>query len=511
MKRAFLLLLLIAVTYAGLAAWLARTLRPRADEGFFASPALNLATTGSMGTLVLEGHHQFMKDIHQYTYWITPLHFLAQAAWYKVFGFSMFSMRTLSIAFALAALGAWFLIVRRISGRDGLAVFTVALIGLDYNFAMGGSSGRMDMMAAGLGFSAFAAYLLLRERRFTAAVVIANTLVCAAGLTHPVAGYLYFSGLVLLTLYYDRARLRWQHLAFAALPYLAGLGGWGLYILKDPSAFLVQFGTNTTMKGRLTGLTAPWLGIVHEVLDRYLVSFGLGPHSISNRGPIYLKFLILVWFVAGLIGAVATREIRANKGYRALMLLAGLFFLLLSVLDGQKAYYYLIHIFPFYAALAAAFVFRLWDRRLAPRWMVSAAVAGVLVLQIGAIVLRCREDTYRRTYDPVIAFLQRTLKPGDTVIASASLGFGLRFPRTLIDDVRLGYYTGRRPNYIVINEEYYLVFCDYQHSEPEFYRFIAARLAREYERIYDRDGYQVYALREGAAAPQATAQAIQYP
>ncbi|HVX67749.1 MAG TPA: glycosyltransferase family 39 protein [Bryobacteraceae bacterium] len=504
----------IAGIYITLAVLLAVTLRPRSDEGFFASPALNLVETGSMGTPVLEPGHAFMKDIDRYTYWITPLHFLAQAAWYKVFGFGLVAMRMLSAAWALVALAAWFLILRHLSRNESLALLGTALIGLDYNFIVGGASGRMDMMAASLGLAAFAAYWLLREQRLAAALVIANALVCAAGLTHPVAGYLYFAGLLLLVVLYDRTRIRPRQVALALVPYLAGAAAWGWYILQDPRAFVAQFTTNATMLGRLNGVSAPWMGFVREITARYRMTFGLGRHSYGHEGPVYLKSLILLAFVVGLVGAISTGEIRRNKGYRTLMLLAALIFVLLSIFDGQKAYYYLIHIFPFYAALTAIWIHHLWQRRTALRPVLAVGVAGVLVLQIAGVVYLAMRQTYARTYAPAIAFLRSTVGPGHTIMGSASLGFGLRFPRTLVDDVRLGCLTGRKPDYIVVNEEYTQVFRDYSRREPQIYEFIVSRLTQEYEPIYNRAGYQVYAIRgvreaQPTSPPAASAAAIE--
>ncbi len=486
----------IACVYIALAALAAATLRPRADEGFFASPALNLVQTGSMGTPVIEGGHAFMKDIHKYTYWITPLHFVVQAAWYAVFGFSLFSMRALSILWALIAIAAWYLMLRRISGSASIALFGAALIGLDYNFIIGGSSGRMDMMAASLGFCAFAAYGLLRERNFGAAMLVSNALVCAAGLTHPVAGYLYFCGIVFVILYYDARRIRPTHVALAALPYLIGAAGWGAYILKDPSAFQSQFTNNATMHGRLTGLSAPWMGFIREIKGRYLMTFGLGYHSFGHDGPVYLKIFILLAFMIGLAGAVLTPEIRRNKGYRGLMLLAALFFVLLSVFDGQKAYYYLVHIFPFYAALTAVWIAHVWNRRAALRPILALSVAGVLTLQLGAVIYHATRYTYARTYEPAIEFLKAAVPPGRTIMGSASLGFGLDFSRNLVDDVRLGCLTARKPDFIVVNEEYRMVFRDYSIHEPELFEFIRARLTREYDRVFDQAGVQVYERRD---------------
>lgn len=486
----------MALLFIGLALAAAASERPRIDEGYFASPALNLVTTGSMGTPVIEDRHVFMKDIHLYTYWIPPLDILGQAVWYKIWGFSLFAMRGLSATWGLLAMAAWFLIARRVTGDVDLALYTMALVALDYHFLVGGSSGRMDMMSAALGFAALAAYLELRERSLPAAVLVANSLVAASGLTHPVGGYLSFAGLQFLTLYYDRRRIGARHVALALVPYLAGAAGWGWYILKDPAAFAAQFGTNATMDGRLGGLRAPWMGVLREITGRYAMAFGLGTHTPDSIGPIYLKAVILAVLVAGAAGAALTREIRANKGYRALLCLLGLYFLLLSILDAQKAYYYLVHVLPFYAALTAAWFHWLWRRRARLRPVVAGVVLVLLGIQLGGFVLRISEQTWRNSYAPVIAFLKQHTASGSVIIGSPALGFGLGFPPGLIDDARLGFYSGRTPDFIVVNREYADVFHNYSETRPDIYRFIVQRLSREYQPVYDGGGYRVYGLRK---------------
>src|SRR5262245_21029461 len=71
---------------------------PTCDEGWFASPAHNLITRGVMTTTVIEEANLSMTTgIHTYTYWIMPLNVLMQAAWYKLFGFGLFTMRSISV------------------------------------------------------------------------------------------------------------------------------------------------------------------------------------------------------------------------------------------------------------------------------------------------------------------------------------------------------------------------------------------------------------------------------
>ncbi|HOK47983.1 MAG TPA: hypothetical protein PLK67_18700, partial [Bryobacteraceae bacterium] len=168
-----------------------------------------------------------------------------------------------------------------------------------------------------------------------------------------------------------------------------------------------------------------------------------------------------------------------------------------SVFDAQKAYYYLPHVVPFYAALLVIWLRWNAERRRLPMW-VAAGIAVILVaVGVGGTAFRNRINSYQASYVPLIQFLQKNAQPeGSVILGPASLGFGLGFPPTFVDDVRLGYLSGRRPDYIVVSAEYQWVFNDYRKSQPEFYRFIQHRLTKEYEKLYDRAGWQVYRRKE---------------
>src|SRR5207253_2855625 len=153
-------------------------------EGWFADPAFHLATQGFLGTTILESSGTWLEGIDRHTYWILPLYPLAQAALYRTFGFSLLTMRALSIAWGLVALAAFFFLIRSQAGHS-IALLATLLIATDFNFIVGASVGRMDMMCAALVFSSMTAYVILRERSIRTAIVVSHTLAAAACLTHP--------------------------------------------------------------------------------------------------------------------------------------------------------------------------------------------------------------------------------------------------------------------------------------------------------------------------------------
>jgi len=451
-----------------------------------------------MGTTVLESVEPRgqQKGIDQYTYWVMPLHILVQAGWYKLAGFGLFQMRMLSAVWGLVAILAWWLIVFRLSGNRWLALLTASIIALDYTFITGASFGRMDMMCAALSFAGFAAYLTLRERNFTLAVLVSQTLIVLSGLTHPY-GMLGLAGLVFLTLYFDRKQVRLRHIAIALIPYVVGAVCWGLYILQSPELFVSQWignataGTNNV--GRLDGLLAPWSAVYREITLRYFVAFGLGGHSAGSSSLVALKILILLTYVVGVIGALAVRSIRTHKGFRALLYLTGIYFLILTLVDGQKLSWYLVHMIPFYAALLAIFLMWLWEHSRAPRWLIVTPMAAFMLLQVGGLVQRIRQNSYTGSYLPAVSFLKANAGPSSLIMGSTELAFGLGYDANLVDDIRLGYYTGKRPDFIVVEEIYQDAFTGIGTQDLTVYQHVLDLIANEYHPVYDHAHYKIYA------------------
>ena len=474
------------------------TKRPWSDEGWFAAPAYNLLVHGSMGTLVLE-ENGWLPGINQHTYWIMPLHLVAQTAWYKLFGFSLFSLRALSTFWGLVALAAWFVIVRSIWDNRSVALLTITLLAIDYNFVMGASFGRMDLMCAALGFAGLAAYLRLRESHLQTAVLVSHSFIAASGLTH-FNGIMPFISLIFLTFYFDRTRIKWRHVAIAAIPYLIGVTGWGVYILQSPSDFLAQFKGNANDNNRLALLTAPWKAFAREVTGRYLQGYGLGRHSDGVTPLVILKSLVLLAYVVGVIGFICARDIRRHQGWRPVIIVTAIYFVILTILDGQKLTFYLVHIIPFYVAMLAVWIRWCWEKRMMPRWMITLGVVGLVALQLGGVVQRIAMKEYQKGHLPAVKFLQGSSNQQALVFGCADLGFDLGFDGRLIDDRSLGFYTGKRPDFIVVEAAYEDAFNGSIRRTP-IYQHITTLMNEQYHQVYDQGSYRIYARNKSIAGP----------
>lgn len=484
---------LVVALFLVLAVGSTLTNRPQIDEGMFASPALNLAEHGFFGTTVLETEHSPLTRIEQRTYWVMPLFLLNVAAAFKAFGMSLFVMRLVSVFWGLVLLAAWYFIVLKLSGNRNIALLCLFLIGGDYIILDTASLGRMDIMSAALGFSALAIYLYRREENLISAVLFSQILVVLCGLTHPNA-LLAFFGLAFLTLYLDFRRLTLKHIAVAALPYLVGGTAFGIWVWQDFEAFKAQFIDNALMGGRMSGASSPISGFIREFTEKYPHAYGLGENSGGHSGPIYLKSLILISYIAGISGVIFTKNLRQNRNYFILLVLTAIYFVLMSILDGQKQTPYLVHIIPFYCALLAIWLESAWQKRLLPRSLLFVAVVGLMLLQTGGMALRIRQNTYGEYYLPMTKFLKDNTADNELIMGGADVGFALEFPANHITDGRFGFYTGKRPKFIVYDSSVENSWRGAKKDYPQLYEYLP-RLLQEYEVVYQNAAYTIYQRR----------------
>lgn len=485
--RGYLALCLTAlVLYAVLAIGLSLSRAPICDEGWYADPAVSLITTGRMGSPVIEGAGTTLQDIAHYTYWVMPLHAVVAAPWYLLFGISLVSTRMLSVAAGLVALPCWFYVIGKITGDRSIALIALLLMAVDSNILILASTGRSDLLSAAFGAAALAAYLSLREDHLHWALFSGHACAVASGLTHPQGGLIAVPSLLLLQFYYDRHRLRWRQIVPIALPYLIGAAGWSAYILQSPASFWTQFSGNSA--GRLWPLKAPLLALRREITDRFLPAYGILPdaHRVGK-----LRICVLIIYVAAVLGLGWPRAIRLKPGAGIIGGLIAIVLLLLVFLEGAKQPWYLLHLAWLLAAAAAASC--QWHTQLRPAWrpVWLAALAAVFLLQTGYAAALIAQRRYASIYRPVIAVLQQDMRPGQWVMGSAELGFGLGFDRVL-DDANLGYYSGRRADFIVIDSNYRAHLAELAHTRPAAYSEIESMLAGRYQPAYSNAGYSVY-------------------
>jgi hypothetical protein len=252
--------------------------------------------------------------------------------------------------------------------------------------------------------------------------------------------------------------------------------------MQAPGDFLLQ--SRGQAAGRFSALRSPFEALKAEITARY----------IGEGGAHYLKFLLVAVYAVGIVGALLIAEIRRLDGCRVLLVLASWFFLYFWLLEGTKLYLYVVQIAPMFLGLVALLIDWAWRRRFLPRPLIATFVAAMFFSQmagVGYVVLR---DDQHKAFLPAISFLKDNVAPGQIVMGSATLGFGLGFGDFLVDDIFLGYMSGKSPDYVVAERSYQQAWSNV-HRDPVPLQHARNVVTNQMRIVYDHAGYVIYARR----------------
>jgi hypothetical protein len=463
---------------------------PWCDEGWFGSAAYHLAEHGRLAIPEIEPAPDDPKMMRsaEHIFWNVPLFEVWEGATARFFGFSLFEARVSSLVWGALALTAWTLVVRQVAG-GAAALLTLPLLAVDHIFLVKASDVRMDTMSAALEAIAILFYLAYRRRNLSLAILLSQTCVTLSFLTHPNGGILGFLDTAVLTLYYDRARLRPRHALAAAAPYVAGALGWGMYLMQDFALARVQLGGNAA--GRFDGVRAPLTALRNEILQRYVYAFGGG---LDAKGFGRLKLLLLAGYAIGAAGALTTA--RRLEGVRIFLILAAVHWCFLAFFDATKNGAYLVYIIPLLAVLLAVLISGLW--KTSPPWartLLATGVAAFALLQLGATANTIFRNRDRRDYLAAARYLKQHRTPGDLILGPTEMGFALGFETPISDDQRLGYYSRKQPKFVVVDASYRDWFEKFRSARPAIYAHIRSTLA-SYRPVFREGGFEIYERRQ---------------
>jgi hypothetical protein len=461
-----------------------KTSLPWVDEGYFYDSFYNWIQHGHTGASVVESKGLPWEGIEHHQYWQPPLLLIWATAWLKMFGLSLTAFRSLAIFAGLWFLASWIYLLNYFGVPAGLRNLVLLFIATDYAVIRAGSDGRPDMLSAAFGLGAFALYLRFRDRNFTLAVFLSQLLGVCAGLTHPIGGVI---GLGFILFFFikdgDWRKLKLIHLPLAILPYALGAAGWGAYIMQDPQSFhKIFFGSAAA--GRLSGLSHPLIAMQHEVVVRYLTPYGLLGHSLAFK----LKLLIPAVYAAGALLAWLIAPIRRQRFLRPFLVMWAIACFAVFAIDNQRNGTYLVDLFPHYGVLSAAVLWWLYQKKGWRQALVVAVAACFVALQVGGTLYIILTNPYKHQYQPVVDYVLLHAKPGDRIVGSSELGFGIGFDR-LHDDLPLGYYVDKKPDLIIWNSRYQ-AWCDAAQGTAAG-DFVQNRL-KKFKKIFETGEFQVY-------------------
>jgi hypothetical protein len=222
---------------------------------------------------------------------------------------------------------------------------------------------------------------------------------------------------------------------------------------------------------------------------RYLAEFGFraGDGTIAH-----LKVILLLLYFAAPLAVLWTPALRGRRTIRALLWIVAADVLIFGIIEGTKQGFYLVHVLPVLEGLLALWIVAIWNTRPS----LKPAAAAVAFLFVGMNLLHTvgiwRKDRLHTEYGEAIAFLKQTTTPVQLTVGSCELAFGLGFDANLVDDHRLGYFSHKQPDVIVVNDRYRELFERMKVYKPEVYVYVEDLLRRHFTKRYDRNNWQIY-------------------
>ena len=478
--------------FLALATPLARTKAPWSDEGWFGNPSYNLAFNGKMATNVLNpaGHflNAYLSGIQQRTYVVPPNHLVALAGWYRLFGFSLFTMRAYSIFWGAIALPAFFFILYKLLPDPRVAQLATLFAAIDFIYLWSSADGRMDCSANAVAIVSVAAYLYFRRTSFTRAVAVSQMLSAAAVFIHPNAILVQLI-LALMVWRFDWLQLRRRHFMLAALPYVFFGLLWLVYIAQNPHDFSAQFFANAAGRDsmRLKVMVMPWLAVWAEFLRH------AGTYVVSDlwSGTVNQSFILIPAFYLVALFTFFRNRKTYEPAETTFLLCTVVMILAMTFLNGFKAKNYLIYLTPWYDAVLAFQVLALWKRGLNAKFAAASIACAFAALQLTASFEHIQADEYHRYYEPAIAQLKQEQADGKTIVGTAALGFGIGF-HGFEDDWRLGKYSHLRPDVIVLDRSYRFFTRRFEKDEPSVFAHIVNTLTSQYRFSYRFGTYWIF-------------------
>jgi hypothetical protein len=250
---------------------------------------------------------------------------------------------------------------------------------------------------------------------------------------------------------------------------------------------MTQFFGNIRYHQGASMFSDPLGAIAEEVRLRYLRYFGLGDrmtHPVKQ-----LRGIQLLAYAASFVLLLTVRRFRIVPGVRVIAAVTAIVVITLAVVDGGRAGTYIVHILPWLSALLA----------LAAHGLIrdgrgrATAVAGTLLflvsLQIAGVMFVARQRTLQTQFYPATEFLLARVPPDATIFGSGDLGFAIGFDRRLIDDVSLGLRSGKRADFIVLDENWR---SGYGIHDGKIGTGHVARVLETCTLVFRNDGYQIF-------------------
>ena len=420
MAVAMVLLLFVLVNARGLD----HTPLINEDESWIAAPGVEFFTTGRFASPMFAGYYG--SERHYYDF--MPLYSLVDGAAIRVFGMSLVTVRSVSLACATLTLLLTYLVGRRLfCAWHGLVAvvilgaWPIAATGIRPYLSLTtgipltdlARIGRYDVLVPVFGLACMLAMLRARDShaRSTEWLVVAGASAALATLTH-YYGIIWLVVVMALVITFDPRRHR--ALAWPTLGFLLVMAPWLWFVSQDWAMFLAQ-----------KQAQAARYGLDFADMPGELSRYGLIAKAIVQRQVSSLLWTTLV--VAGALRLLWLTWQR-HRGATVLAIVSAVVLTCFAMLIRRRLFNYLGTVWPLLALAASVALLTPWPGRM----RVVGRIAATLILLVGAapgvtayaqIENRAQHDS---AYADVCARITTMLPPSARVLALQHWWLGVR-------------------------------------------------------------------------------------
>jgi hypothetical protein len=184
---------------------------------------------------------------------------------------------------------------------------------------------------------------------------------------------------------------------------------------------------------------------------------------------------------------------RNHSGRRLILWIGVSFFVLPALLDETKMTYYLIHSVSPLCALLGIWLADIWTGGGMKRALSICLTMLFVLMNVGWVAYNASRDARHREFADVVLAIRERAAPGDLIIGPPQLGFEFGFFDNVIDDSGLGYYSGKRPQFIAIDANGYAEAMPlYASKAPDLHQYVTQLLGQS-TLIVENRLYKVYA------------------
>jgi hypothetical protein len=291
-----------------------------------------------------------------------------------------------------------------------------------------------------------------------------------------------------LQFWLDGRRLRWKDYALGVLPYLIGATAWGTYILQNPAEFKRQFFGISLSEHRFAGLADPITALRRE-LGRFLGYYGVRPNV---SWAVRLKILLPVGYLVGLIGALLVPEVRKQRFLKGCLILLVAQLFILTFIEGTKQSHYIVDVIPTFVVILVVVFCSLYTSQSKWRWILAAAGVLYVLLQVGPVLFRIRENPYRNHFLPAVEIVRPFVDQKLLVVAGPEFATPFDFPENVISRADYGYRSARIPDIIVTSLAQYERNTAVARNDPPLYHYMTVTFHQRFQLIFSLGDFAVY-------------------